>query len=1068
MPGGRLAGSSREDDTQSLTASVIDYPMEHGRRYHKYHEGSYLYPNDEQELDRMDMQHHMLKIVNTGRLFLAPVQHPRRILDIGTGSGIWPIELASQFPAAEIIGTDLSPVQPNEVPENVHFLVDDATEDDWLWGSDHFDFIHVGHLSGALPSYKDLLRKVFKHLKPGGYVESHEFDPKPKCDDGTLPPEDDEKFSDYALQDLMDLHVRSGQVSDPPRQFRVAHRLARWMREVGFEDVQEHVSPVPINPWSTDPHLRTVGAWNETNMLEAVAGWSYKPLTILGWSKPEIEVFLVDVRKSIQNRDVHAYMNYHVVTGRKPHAAEDFLASAFRRFANGQQRRYESRVPGPLEARKRLSKRRNTALAGVWATGPPDDFGGLFGRNGREHLKKTDSRGSRKAWPKTTGWQFRDIVPPPPPTGQFFDLAPAPPPTGQFFDIASPPTPLPLYTGGDLWQEEYVKQPPGRAEALQGVPYYQYVKDRLSECRTVESVKSVVRELDFKFLEDRSYSRFTFKHLLMCSDRGELAVEELILFLDDPRLNVQRARNYQLAMKHVGTDFAKYRPLFYNFVQALELGLIPPKELINVIKTITNWAPGDNENRMTLRSRVTSVYKNMWDAIGRCDVYGHGDLDHRVVDLWLGDISRREMHEELALAKRILLATRKRNVSYRSWATLFITRWLELPETLRVATGEDYASGILNRVKPDVATAMIVSVTESLVSSRKFHLLEQWQCCLSKIQDIPGLAMCRRWHKVYPTQSAITSQDDALSRQHKFVIRFWILLTLSRSLPVGPFWLRRLRATDKPIFLVLLCYQASLLHDPDFHFLSSLANDIQDLGMPYNELLITAVDLMSKNIPPKSTRQALVRLERSELSVWDLFADTGTYNATKPHFFIVFEKMVRNIDVTSPEFIGHALNLARTGDSHSVWALIRLLRIHTPLKIALSQSWGPVPDVSEKALGHYPEARTSHCPDPHATLEMIHDLAVSLACSRSLTPRRAFSLIRWLYHFLVEHCAPVQPPLVRAMYHAGVVRFRREGYRVSPVQYAYIMRTVKTHEGPEVVAALMESGPRNCEALHDM
>lgn len=39
------------------------------------------------------MQHHMTKLINHGRLFLAPIQNPKRILDIGTGSGIWPIEM---------------------------------------------------------------------------------------------------------------------------------------------------------------------------------------------------------------------------------------------------------------------------------------------------------------------------------------------------------------------------------------------------------------------------------------------------------------------------------------------------------------------------------------------------------------------------------------------------------------------------------------------------------------------------------------------------------------------------------------------------------------------------------------------------------------------------------------------------------------------------------------------------------------------------------------------------------------------------------------------------------------
>lgn len=41
------------------------------------------------------MQHHMFKLVNEGQLFFAPLQNPKRILDIGTGSGIWPMEMGT-------------------------------------------------------------------------------------------------------------------------------------------------------------------------------------------------------------------------------------------------------------------------------------------------------------------------------------------------------------------------------------------------------------------------------------------------------------------------------------------------------------------------------------------------------------------------------------------------------------------------------------------------------------------------------------------------------------------------------------------------------------------------------------------------------------------------------------------------------------------------------------------------------------------------------------------------------------------------------------------------------------
>lgn len=94
------------------------------------------------------------------------------------------------------------------------------------------------------------------------------------------------------------------------------------MKEVGFVDVEQRIFKVPINTWPTDEKLKDIGKWSESNWLEALAGWSYKPFLALGWSKNEIEVFLVDVRKSIQDRNVHAYMDFFAVTGRKPLADE--------------------------------------------------------------------------------------------------------------------------------------------------------------------------------------------------------------------------------------------------------------------------------------------------------------------------------------------------------------------------------------------------------------------------------------------------------------------------------------------------------------------------------------------------------------------------------------------------------------------------------------------------------------------------------------------------------------------------------------------------------------------------
>ncbi len=58
----------------------------------------YLLPNDEKEQNRLDLYHHMTKLLLDGKLHLAPIgSNPQRILDLGTGTGIWAIDMGQSF-----------------------------------------------------------------------------------------------------------------------------------------------------------------------------------------------------------------------------------------------------------------------------------------------------------------------------------------------------------------------------------------------------------------------------------------------------------------------------------------------------------------------------------------------------------------------------------------------------------------------------------------------------------------------------------------------------------------------------------------------------------------------------------------------------------------------------------------------------------------------------------------------------------------------------------------------------------------------------------------------------------
>ena len=76
-------------ETTSLASSVFNYEYENGRRYHSYKAGQYFAPNDEREQERLDLLHHIQSMVLGGELHKAPVQNPQRVLDIGTGTGMW-------------------------------------------------------------------------------------------------------------------------------------------------------------------------------------------------------------------------------------------------------------------------------------------------------------------------------------------------------------------------------------------------------------------------------------------------------------------------------------------------------------------------------------------------------------------------------------------------------------------------------------------------------------------------------------------------------------------------------------------------------------------------------------------------------------------------------------------------------------------------------------------------------------------------------------------------------------------------------------------------------------------
>lgn len=583
----------------------------------------------------------------------------------------------------------------------------------------------------------------------------------------------------------------------------------------------------------------------------------------------------------------------------------------------------------------------------------------------------------------------------------------------------------------------------------------------------------MTRRLGIDLQRDPQCSRQIFDKLLARSKAEDL--KQAVNFLDDPFLNTRGSGNYIAAVEFVQTKTKRSnRTAVLNSVsRALELGLVPTHEICLIVKALPKMVV---ERKKTLaewdHKALLKHYRTMWKVIGRCNILGYRDLDKEIVDAWLGELLS---IRSFRFAEEIIVATHEAS-SDSYWPSTFIMAWLETREGLDSTQPLLHPASMLDNLDADCATRCIVDVTESLAFSKRekqdrTELLEQWRDCMLNLSNASAIASSHLWTDLpsaYLDTSRATSAVGRLVEQ-QIVLRLWALRSLSRSL--GPLYNQSHRATDRPILSLLGLYETAT-HQAEGSFLADFLRGIHSLDLPCNNLLLLAVDVKMRKITTKSTRKTLELLETSQTTLSDLWTNPAAYKGIRILFYGTFEQMFRRLDLTSPASVEECLRLARVGDSESVWSVLRLLRNHTPFKICLHKAWTPIPHPDERALVRYhPGPRDNQCPDPHAAVDFIHQLAVTFSCCRQLTPSRSFHLIHWLYDYLRRHGGPVYPSLVRAMYHAGVVRYRREGRRVSPTQYEYILWIVGKFEGPEVVRELTaaprigESGSGRCQDL---
>ncbi|CDS10726.1 hypothetical protein LRAMOSA11212 [Lichtheimia ramosa] len=168
--------SDAEEGYQESKFPTDLYEHLEGRNYcRKPDKKSYFLPCDDEEIDRLEINHLMFRSL-FGRIYFPPIEDALKegikVLNVKSGPGFWMKEMAQSYPNSHFTGTDIIIYPISHPPRNCHFHIANAARR-LPFDDNTFDFVvqHDAVFLYTQKEWKAAIDELVRVTKPGGWIQ---------------------------------------------------------------------------------------------------------------------------------------------------------------------------------------------------------------------------------------------------------------------------------------------------------------------------------------------------------------------------------------------------------------------------------------------------------------------------------------------------------------------------------------------------------------------------------------------------------------------------------------------------------------------------------------------------------------------------------------------------------------------------------------------------------------------------------------------------------------------------------------------------------------------------------